>query len=240
MPADVPAIVLGSLRVSGPERVPSGRPGGSARWRVTAVDSVLEDVAEKVFTSRTAAQAFIDELATGHAPVDPLADDPDAPARTTELAGKDAQRTIATATSPAQLNGKHTRPEPGKGGPGQSAKDAARAPFNLKAVAEALVEAELDPFVEVARVLQEQRPIFNRDGTPQMDEATGLQRTERVINGLDRAKILVELGQYVAPKLKAVEMKVEDKRTLSQEQLDQRIADLIAKGHAPQAVTGNG
>jgi hypothetical protein len=234
----VPRITLESgLAIVGPERVAPQHRGQGVRWRVMALDPVMEETAEKLFPSRVQAQGFIDQLCTGQTPADPLADDPDAPPRNATLAAK---RPAAAQATPATLTKSHTRREPGTGGPGaEGAKDPAKAPFNLKAVADALIEAELDPFVEIAAVIKARRPVFDREGKPVVDEATGQQVTEAVINGLDRAKILVELGQYIAPKLKAVEMKVEDKRTLSPEELDRRIAVLLGKQAAPLGVTGN-
>lgn len=226
--------VVGSLTVRGPYRLPQpiGAPQGvKPLWGVHAVDAALEDEAEKTFPSAAAAQRFIDELVSGAPPVDPLADDPDEPARSR---GAQRQRPEDIVGNRATLTKSHTRRPAGQGGPGaKGAKDPAAAPFNLKAVAEVLVEYGLNPFEEVARVMQARRPVRYPPGHEQAGQIVldddGNEVTEPVIHGIDRAKIGLELGKYIAPKLKAVEMKVEDKTKLTEAELDERIAAMLQR-----------
>ena len=95
-------------------------------------------------------------------------------------------------------------------------------------VREVLTEYELDPFAELAKVLMRQEPLVSRAGSPVLDDEGKPVMVDR-ITGVERAKVLVELAQYVSPKLKAVEMKVEDNRTMTDEQLAQRINALMGK-----------
>jgi hypothetical protein len=113
-------------------------------------------------------------------------------------------------------------------------KDAATAPFNLKAVTEALTDAGLDPFVELARALQETVTVLQADGSPRLGP-DGQPIRRLVMGARDRASVLIELAQYYTPKLKAVEVKVEDKRQLTEEQLNERIAAILERGEKTSA-----
>lgn len=239
MPTGLPVVertwIVGPLRVIGPTKQTS-HGGPAVRWVVTAIDSVAEDIAEKVFPSAAKAQAFIDELVSGAPPVDPLAEVAPTISGACSNRGSQGQKTLGEIAppTPPTLDGRHTRRAPGDGGPGaKGAKDPDAAPFNLKSVREALIQEGLDPFVEVARVLTERVPVM-QDGKPVLD-AEGRPITVPRIGGVDRAKILVELGQYVEPKLKAVEVKVEDKTQLTEDQLNARIARLFAADAAARA-----
>lgn len=215
--------IVGPLRVVGPTK--STRiDGRGAKWTVMAVDTVVEDVAEKVFDSAVKAQAFIDELVGGAAPVDPMSEAAPELSEGVKKRGPASVRPTVTTATPATLNRSHTRYPAGvSSGP----KDPDAAPFNLMSVADALTQEGLDPFVEVAKVLKERAPVM-RDGKQAVDPETGELLTYAVIGPVDRAKILVELGQYVQPKLKAVEVKVEDRTQLTEEQLNARIAKIMA------------
>lgn len=210
-PAKRSTVEVDGYRLCGPEK--DGR-----RWRVTLVDVVLESVEEKWFDSKTHAQAFVDGLVTGHAPVNPL--DEATPER--RLDKHVVSERPEAAPAPPQLNRSHTRHLDPKV---RETKDPEAAKFNIGAVREVLERYRLDPFAEIAEVLQAQRaePVRDADG-----KITGTQMVP-LIGGMDRAKILVELGQYVAPKLKAVEMKVKDLRELGDDELAKRIAALQAK-----------
>ena len=218
-PDNVPTIEVGGLRVRGPER--AGR-----YWLVTAVDSVLEEVAEKKFDTAGKAQDFIDELVKGHGPVNPLDEAVD---ERQPRQGRAARKPEA-APAPPQLTKSHTRHvDPANtAGP----KDPEKAPFNLGAVRDVLERYQLDPFVEIAVVLQKTKTVNTRDDE---GKVTGKEET-LFIDGLDRATIMVELAQYTTPKLKAVEMKIEDKTKLTSEQLDERIDRLLGK--APHGAPG--
>ena len=99
--------------------------------------------------------------------------------------------------------------------------------FNLRGVAEVLAEAGLNPTEELVRVLTERRVITDRNGNAVVGP-DGQPMTEPIIDHVLRTKVLMELQQFVAPKLKAVEVTVREPE-LSEEQIDQRIAALQQK-----------
>jgi hypothetical protein len=213
---------FGSLRVSGPHKHVRGT---TVRWEVLAVDASLEDTVSKVFASKAKAQAFIDEMVCGAAPIDPLASEGNT--KTVQ-----ADRVLDThLPAPPTLDRRHTRTDTRFG----DVKDPATAPFNLKAVTEALVDAGLDPFVELARALQERVPVLLADGSPRLDPVTGQPMDRLVMGARDRASVLIELAQYYTPKLKAVDVRVEDKRQLTEEQLNERIAGVLERAAADAA-----
>lgn len=99
--------------------------------------------------------------------------------------------------------------------------------INLKAVAEALIDEGLDPAVEIAKALNKQIPLF-KNGVQVFDD-NGLPVMVPAVDPDTRLRTLNELLQYTQPKLKAVEVKLNGNLELSSEQLDQRLAALIAK-----------
>lgn len=111
-----------------------------------------------------------------------------------------------------------------------STKANGRNRINLKAVADACIEAGLDPAVEIARVLTQKVPVRDKmnqivlddEGNPVMRDAIDTDTKLRTLN---------ELLQYTQPKLKAVEVKLGGTLELSSDQLDQRLASLIAKAN---------
>ena len=210
--ASAPKQHVGSLTITGPWLLAPGR------WRVEAYDNVLEDAAHKDFGSQGKAFAFIAGLVTGQAEPDPLAVAIPNKRSVDAAAGAFGQ----LAQSP-QLTRQHTRDHT----PGVP-RDPATSPFNLRAVRDVLTAYELDPFAEIAEVLMRKAPARDRSGAVLTDDE-GKAIMSPQIGGLERAKVLIELAQYITPKLKAVEMKVEDKRTLTDEQLADRIGALTAK-----------
>ncbi len=195
------------------------------KWVVTARDPLLGETAEKVFPSQSRAQMWLDALVSGTDAEDPLENSAACaePARPGGIAFH-ANGTQLAANA-KQLTGAHTR----RDGRGQTSADAQAngAKFNLRAVREVLEDYGLDPFAELAQVLQRTETRKKRDAEGNVIE--GEFEEVHVISGVDRAKVLVELGQYVQPKLKAVEMKVEDVTKLSEEQIDQRLGKLLSK-----------
>lgn len=101
--------------------------------------------------------------------------------------------------------------------------------INLKAVAEALAEAGMDPTVEMIKVLQRRVPVTDRNGNPVIDVMTGDPLMEDVVDSDTKLRTLNELLQYTQPKLKAVEMKVSGALELTSEQLDNRLQSLLSK-----------
>lgn len=99
--------------------------------------------------------------------------------------------------------------------------------INLKAVAEACIDEGLDPAAEIARVLQASTPL-TKNGKEVLDD-NGNPIMVPLVDADTRLRTLNELLQYVQPKLKSVEVKMSGALELSNEQLDQRLAALIAK-----------
>lgn len=99
--------------------------------------------------------------------------------------------------------------------------------INLKAVAEACVDEGLDPAVEITKALNKQIPLFKNGG--QVFDDNGLPVMVHLVDPDTRLRTLNELLQYTQPKLKAVEVKMSGSLELSSEQLDQRLAALLAK-----------
>lgn len=100
--------------------------------------------------------------------------------------------------------------------------------INLKAVADACIEAGLDPAAEIAHALAATRPLIGKDGRQVFDD-NGLPVMVPLVDSDTRLRALNELLQYTQPKLKAVEVKVSGSLEVPTEQLDARLAALIAK-----------
>ena len=197
-------------RITGPAFV-AGR-----GWVVQAIDSVVEDVlAEKVFPSAEQANRWIAEVQTGQSAIDPLAVSGVKAHRAGQIVGIEAIPSRDPSLTATALNNQR-----------------AAGRFALRPVAQVLTEAGLDPFVEIARVLQEQTPVTDRSGNAVLDE-TGEPLMADQVAGFDRAKVLLELAQYMTPKLKAVEMKVGDLRKTPLDVLDARIAALLSRQELP-------
>ena len=100
--------------------------------------------------------------------------------------------------------------------------------ISLRTVAEACIEAGLDPAQAIATALTSQVQardrmgslVYDDDGNPVMVDAVDPDTRLRVLNSL---------LEYTQPKLKAVEVKMSGSLELSGEQLDQRLAALLAK-----------
>lgn len=148
---------------------------------------------------------------------------------------EDGAPLLATSSAfdiPSALQGRvQVSPTTGKReGAGHAGHTSARKPggINLRTVAEACVDAGLDPAAEIARVLVTQVPLLDAKGKAVLDQygrpvMTGLVDTDTKI------RTLTELLQYNQPKLKSVEMKVSGTLEMSSEELDQRLAELLSK-----------
>jgi hypothetical protein len=101
--------------------------------------------------------------------------------------------------------------------------------INLKAVADALADAGLDPTEEMIRILQKEVPVFTPTGKPLIDPKTKKQMMRPAVDDDTKLRTLNELLQYTQPKLKAMEMKVSGSLELTAEELDQRLALLLSK-----------
>lgn len=103
-----------------------------------------------------------------------------------------------------------------------------RGRMNLRAVAEACIQEDLDPAVEIVKALKAKRPKMMSNGMPVLDE----EGQPVYVDELDldtKLRMYDRLLEYVQPKLKAVEVKLNGNLELSSEQLDQRLAALIAR-----------
>lgn len=202
-----PAVDVGGLQLIGPVLLAPGR------WAVHLEDPTLETRETKTFSSQGRAQGFIDELVKGTRGEDPLK--PELP----PSMNAQAHEVASTAATPPQLNRTRAKKDPLTG---------ERTRFNIEAVRDTLERYGLDPFAEIAKVCLEQKPLLDKQGNAVLGPDNKPLMVDSV-SGLQRAQIMVELGQYVAPKLKAVEHKVEDPNKLTEEQVDERIADRLAE-----------
>lgn len=107
------------------------------------------------------------------------------------------------------------------------AAEGVRHRINLKQVAEACMDEGLDPATEITKALNKQIPLF-KNGAQVFDD-NGLPVMVHLVDADTRLRTLNELLQYTQPKLKAVEVKMSGSLELSSEQLDQRLAALLAK-----------
>ena len=110
------------------------------------------------------------------------------------------------------------------------ASRAAKAPgkINLVPVFEALIAAGVDPAAEMIKIIKGQVMVTDRSGEPVKD-ADGLIMMVDAVDADTKLRVLSELLSYTQPKLKAVEMRVSGHLELSNEQLDSRLAALMAK-----------
>ena len=105
--------------------------------------------------------------------------------------------------------------------------ESVRHRINLRTVAEACVDEGLDPAVEIPKALNAKIPL-KREGKQVYDE-NGDPVMVHLLDAETRLRTMSELLQYIQPKLKAVEVKMSGNLELSSEQLDQRLAALLAK-----------
>ena len=115
-----------------------------------------------------------------------------------------------------------------------SSKEQRPQTFRLRQVAEACIDAGLDPAFEILRALTERVPVLDRSGQPVLDHSGEPLTIDRV-DAETRLRTLNELLQYVQPKLKAVEVKLSGHLELTSEQLDSRLGSLLAKAAGARA-----
>jgi len=101
--------------------------------------------------------------------------------------------------------------------------------INLKAVAEALREAGMDPAVEMINILQRRVPVRDVNGKPRIDPETKQPIMVDAVDADTKLRMLNEMLQYTQPKLKSVEMKVSGNLELTAEQLDNRLAMFLSR-----------
>jgi hypothetical protein len=187
------------------------------RW-IVAVEDVLGERVEKVFSSKSRALDFYTELWLGMSRTEAeQRANPDLPQRQTEVQGARGNLQWHEAVAPT-VQATH------------QAKTKKREGLNLRKVAEVLSSYGLDPIETIAEALV---PVAVVDST------TGVTYEEHRLSLEERARIALELVQYVHPKLKAVEMKIDGTLAgMSQEQLDNRLQLLLARA-AQQAAKGD-
>jgi len=100
--------------------------------------------------------------------------------------------------------------------------------INLRAVGEVLAEYGMDPAAEMVKILTAEEPVLDTDGAPIYDE-DGQPMTRPALDAEMRLRFMNELLQYTQPKLKSVDVKVDHTADLTDEQLERRIALLLAK-----------
>lgn len=104
--------------------------------------------------------------------------------------------------------------------------------FRLKSVKEALQSHGFDPGQEIAKVLTERKPVVVKgaDGVlaPVVMEETGEVIMEPVIDANTRLHTSLALTEFLQPKLKAIDHRIEEPPA-SVEALDKQIAALLAR-----------
>lgn len=89
-----------------------------------------------------------------------------------------------------------------------------------------LEEHGLDPTAELARILQPVA-LLNPDGSQVLD-SEGRPVLKHRLDDRTRAQMFLALHDFVAPRLKAIDVKVDTSADLTDEQLQQRIDTLLA------------
>lgn len=168
-------------------------------WVVTAEDQVLGVVARKKFRTKAQAADFYASVLLGKTAADPLAN----PAPGKHAVDPNTNLTSLARSGKAQFDprGRHT--------------DG----VNLKDVAAVLASYGLDPAVEIAGILAPCDVV---------GEGGEIEGQLYQLDARERVKALLELMQYVRPKLKAVEVTVKEPE-LTDDQVQARVQALLTK-----------
>jgi hypothetical protein len=180
------------------------------RTWVVAIEDVLGERKEKAFASQSRAMDFYTELWLGISRTEAAAkaSDGDLPARQTEVQGARGELQWTEAIAPTSQAG-------------HQASLKKRHRFNMRKVAEVLESYGMNPAEVIAEVLQPLTVI---------DPDTGVEMVEHRLAPGERAQVALELLQYMQPKLKSVEMKVEGTLgTLTEDQLNAKLMALLGK-----------
>jgi len=100
--------------------------------------------------------------------------------------------------------------------------------FNMKAVIDVLTEHELNPAHEIAQILKATREVRDAQGNPVLNPDGSPVRVP-VLDEKTRLAALMGLQEYVAPKLKAVEV-THKEPPLTEDQIDARLRALLTAG----------
>lgn len=191
------------------------------KYVVAVEDPVAGETVEKVFNYRGQAADFVVAVMTTGDPTTrplPRADWVEPVHEKQKAGGTDGYFT------PPTLNKRH-RPSVHADGTRMTSEERAETPrFAIRPVREVLESYGLDPTAEIAKALTALEPVLDDKGVQKVDDK-GDPMWKPLINVRDRAYIANELMQYITPKLKAVEMKVEAP-PMPIDQVDARIAQL--------------
>jgi hypothetical protein len=194
------AIATGRIKFEGPTLQPNGR------HLVRITDTETGEQVDKVFTSEQRAVAWLTATSMGETPSE--VDETEIP--------KVPDRGMWSQVLPAQ-----------QASPSNLAQASGRGRFSIRTVRAVLEDYGLDPTREIAEVLKQVVPVYDVKGNAVIGP-DGQPVTKPLVSGPQRMQIFLELQQYVTPKLKAVEMMVKDDRaTLTPEQVDTRILELL-------------
>lgn len=219
--AEITAYTPEGLLLEGPF------PSGDGQRVVRVTDPLTGETVSKKFAHDGRARRFIADAILGQTNRQ----------STAPLDGHDQWRDYA----PEPLIDARSRPRFHRDGREMTPEERAASPrINIRPVKDVLEDFGLDPTFELAKSLYAQEPVKENgrivyekdaDGLDIVDPLTGeLQpKMKYVLSESQRTAVMVELQQYITPKLKAVEVKAEVKTPMSEEQLDARIARLAAK-----------
>lgn len=178
-------------------------------WVVTAEDQVLGVMERKKFRTHRQALDFYTSVLLGKAAVHERLDSLPESGRRSVDANTQATDLAKSGTAQFDPRGRHT--------------DG----INLKEVSEVLAGYGLDPIAEIAGILVPHDVV---------DADTGVESKGYQLDAKERVKALLELTQYVRPKLKAVEVTTKS-GDLTDKQVDDRLKILLAKALQRDSVT---
>jgi hypothetical protein len=155
-------------------------------WHITCTDPVLGDSVTKSFSSFALAMTARDNFVTGLSTHERVS---------RELGGKAGEHAAPGTFEILEKPAKRST---------QAGSKRGKRYFDLNSVADVLLDHGLDPSVELARILKPEQkrdnvgqPLYGPDGKPVMIDQLAAP---------ERARVLLELQQYVHPKLKAIEI----------------------------------
>ena len=169
------------------------------RWVVRVVDTVLGVEESRAFPSAQLAWDFYTVIMLARSGELEQAGDP----RHFKSPYGIERCATELATEPEQLDG---RARSRSGG------------VNLRAVGETLAGYGLDPSAEISEILMPHDEV----------DPDGVTRKKHALDPRERARALLELMQYVHPKLKAIEV-TQKADELTEQQVDAKLTALLAK-----------
>lgn len=222
------ALAEGTIRIDDPA------PLGDGRYAVRITEVATGEHVEKVFGNRANAQQWVTTQALGGA--EPVVRSYAVPGRTGCAALDDDEdvpiavalaRAGATVVSPTYERAETPQAGTQRGG-------VAKTTLRVGKVREVLERYGLDPTEEIVKVLRKVEPVRARDGSPVLDEK-GAPVYAPVVDDKTALTVLADLQQYVAPKLKAIEVVQRDERPRSVDEIDAAILKLAERREAVAA-----